>query len=68
VRLAVDGTLYLYLGQDHSYPLRPLLRRGISDTGLRDAIIEALALKPKRHEFNDKSGQVVVRFMSMTGG
>ncbi len=67
VRLAVDGTLYLCLGQDHQYPLRPLLRRGISDAGLRDAIIEALALKPERHEFRDKPGQVV-RFMSMTGG
>jgi len=67
VRLAVDGTLYLCLGQDHCYPLRPLLRRGISDAGLRDAIVEALALKPERHEFHDKPGQVV-RFMSMTGG
>jgi cyclic pyranopterin phosphate synthase len=67
VRLAVDGTLYLCLGQDHHYPLRPLLRRGISDAGLRDAIIEALALKPEHHEFSDKPGQVV-RFMSMTGG
>jgi cyclic pyranopterin phosphate synthase len=67
VRLAVDGTLYLCLGQDHQYPLRPLLRRGISDAGLRDAIIEALALKPERHEFQEKPGQVV-RFMSQTGG
>ena len=67
VRLAVDGTLYLCLGQEHHYPLRPLLRRGISDVGLRDAIIEALALKPERHEFHDKPGQVM-RFMSMTGG
>ena len=67
VRLAVDGTLYLCLGQDHRYPLRPLLRQGISDAGLRDAIIEALALKPERHEFQEKPGQVV-RFMSMTGG
>jgi cyclic pyranopterin phosphate synthase len=67
VRLAVDGTLYLCLGQEHHYPLRPLLRRGISDIGLRDAIIEALALKPERHEFHDKPGQVM-RFMSMTGG
>jgi cyclic pyranopterin phosphate synthase len=67
VRLAVDGTLYLCLGQDHSYPLRPLLRGGVSDAGLRDAIVEALALKPERHEFQDKPGQVA-RFMSMTGG
>lgn len=67
VRLSVDGTLYLCLGQDHKYELRPLLRQGISDAGLKDAIIEALALKPERHEFLDKPGQVV-RFMSMTGG
>jgi cyclic pyranopterin phosphate synthase len=67
VRLAVDGTLYLCLGQDHKYELRPLLRQGISDDGLKEAIIEALALKPERHEFNEKREQVV-RFMSMTGG
>ena len=57
VRLAVDGTLYLCLGQDNRYQLRPLLRQGISDTGLKDAIIEALALKPERHEFLDKPVQ-----------
>jgi cyclic pyranopterin phosphate synthase len=67
VRLAVDGTLYLCLGQDHKYELRPLLRQGISDAGLKEAIIEALALKPERHDFLDNPGQVV-RFMSMTGG
>jgi cyclic pyranopterin phosphate synthase len=43
------------------------LRHGISDADLKDAIIEAIALKPERHEFLDKPGQVV-RFMSMTGG
>jgi cyclic pyranopterin phosphate synthase len=67
VRMAVDGTLYLCLGQDHSYPLRPLLRQGISHEGLKDAIIEALALKPERHEFTEKPGHVM-RCMSLTGG
>jgi cyclic pyranopterin phosphate synthase len=67
VRLSVDGTLYLCLGQEHSYPLRQLLRDGISDADLKAAIIEALALKPAQHEFNEKPGQVV-RLMSMTGG
>ncbi len=67
VRLAVDGTLYLCLGQDHKYELRPLLRQGISDAGLKEAILEALTLKPERHEFKEHPGQVV-RFMSMTGG
>ena len=67
VRLAVDGTLYLCLGQDHKFELRPLLRQGISDAGLQEAIRKALTLKPERHEFVEKPGQVV-RFMSMTGG
>ena len=67
VRLSVDGTLYLCLGQDHRYALRPLLRQGISDDGLKNAIIEAIAVKPEKHTFRDNPGQVV-RFMSMTGG
>ena len=67
VRLSVDGTLYLCLGQDHKYELRPMLRQGISDDGLKNAIIEAIAIKPEKHEFQDKPGQVV-RLMSMTGG
>jgi cyclic pyranopterin phosphate synthase len=67
VRLSVDGTLYMCLGQEHNYPLRDRLRAGISDAELEAAIIEAIALKPERHEFSEKPEQVV-RFMSMTGG
>jgi len=67
VRLSVDGTLYLCLGQDHKYELRPLLRQGVSEDGLKNAIVEAIAIKPEKHEFRDKPGQIV-RFMSMTGG
>lgn len=67
VRLAVDGTMYLCLGQEHSFSFRPLLRDGISDDDLKDAIRAAINLKPERHEFNEKPDQVV-RFMSMTGG
>ena len=67
VRLAVDGTLYLCLGQEHKFEFRPLLRAGISDADLQDAVRHAITLKPERHEFSDKPGQVV-RFMSMTGG
>ena len=54
VRLSADGTLHLCLGQENAVPLRPLLRRGIDDDGLRQAIVEALALKPARHEFNER--------------
>ncbi len=67
VRLSVDGTLYMCLGQEERYPLRPLLRDGISDDELKQHIIRALALKPRDHDFNEKPEQLV-RFMSMTGG
>jgi cyclic pyranopterin phosphate synthase len=67
VRLAVDGTLHLCLGQDDAVALRPLLREGVSDQQLRDAIVGAIALKPERHEFSDRP-EKVVRFMSRTGG
>ena len=67
VRLSVDGTLYLCLGQDDKLDLRPLLRAGASDAALEQAIISAISRKPERHEFRDKPEQVL-RFMSMTGG
>lgn len=67
VRLSVEGTLYLCLGQENKYEFRPLLRQGISDDGLKEAITEAIAMKPERHEFRDNP-EKVVRFMSLTGG
>ena len=67
VRLSVDGTLYLCLGQDDKVELRPLLRQGISDEDLKKVLIDAIGLKPEKHEFKDKPEQVV-RLMSMTGG
>ncbi len=67
VRLSTDGTLYLCLGQDDKLELRPLLRAGISDDELKNVLIQAIGLKPEKHEFNEKPEQVV-RLMSMTGG
>ncbi len=67
VRLTVDGTLHLCLGQEHSYPLRDLLRSGINDTELEQHIIKAIALKPENHEFSENPTKLV-RFMSQTGG
>ena len=67
VRLSVDGSLYLCLGDEHKFELRPLLRAGITDEDLEAAIITAINLKPEKHVFNENPDQVV-RFMSMTGG
>lgn len=67
VRVSVDGTIYLCLGQNDKFELRPLLRAGASDDDLLDAIKQAIALKPERHEFNEKPRHVL-RFMAKTGG
>lgn len=67
VRITVDGTLYTCLGQENNVELRPLLRAGISDGKLKQAIIRAIELKPERHEFTTQPGKIV-RFMSLTGG
>ena len=67
VRIAVDGTAYMCLGQDETFEFRPLLRGDCSDSELDAAIVEAINLKPERHEFREAPHKVM-RFMSMTGG
>jgi GTP 3',8-cyclase len=67
VRLSVDGTIYTCLGNEHKLELRPLLRAGCSDADIENAVLEAIALKPERHEFRERP-EKIVRFMSMTGG
>jgi cyclic pyranopterin phosphate synthase len=67
VRISVDGTLYLCLGQDDKFEFQPLLRSGASDEEIEQAILGAIARKPARHEFRE-APKKLVRFMSMTGG
>jgi cyclic pyranopterin phosphate synthase len=67
VRLGVDGTLYLCLGQNDQVPLGTMMREGASDADLVEAIHQGIRAKPERHEFNERPQQIV-RFMSQTGG
>ena len=67
VRMAVDGTLYMCLGQEHQYALAPLLKKNVSDADLQAAIQAAIHLKPLQHTFNEEPKKIV-RIMSMTGG
>ena len=67
VRLSADGTLYMCLGQDDSYPLREILRQGCTDAELEQHIRTAIDHKPHRHEFTERP-EKIVRFMSFTGG
>ncbi|MBB1592909.1 GTP 3',8-cyclase MoaA [Achromobacter sp. UMC46] len=67
VRLGVDGTLYLCLGQEAQVPLGRLLRGGASDAELVRAIRAGIAAKPARHDFVGRPERIV-RFMAQTGG
>jgi cyclic pyranopterin phosphate synthase len=71
VRVTCTGTLYMCLGQEDSADLRAPLRSSDSDEPLRAAIREAIARKPKGHDFvidRRHSGPAVPRHMNMTGG
>lgn len=67
VRLGVDGTLYLCLGQEDKADLGALMRAGADNAALLAAIRAAIAHKPERHEFTTRP-EKIVRFMAQTGG
>lgn len=67
VRLSVEGDLYLCLGQNDKISLRDKMRQGISESELTQLILQAIAAKPEKHEFEQKPQQMV-RIMSMSGG
>lgn len=67
VRLSVDGVLYPCLGQEHSEPLRALLRAGCDDAELKARLRLVIARKPQGHEFTT-SPSAIPRLMAITGG
>ena len=71
VRLTCTGTLFMCLGQDDAADLRAVLRRGASEAELETAVREAIARKPKGHDFiidRRHPAPSVGRTMSLTGG
>ena len=71
VRLTCTGTLFMCLGQDDAADLRAPLRASSSDEPLLAAIDEAIARKPKGHDFvidRRTRRPAVARHMSVTGG
>jgi cyclic pyranopterin phosphate synthase len=71
VRLTCTGTLYMCLGREDSADLRTPLRNSEGDAALQAAIDEAIARKPKGHDFviDRRTKQPAVsRHMSTTGG
>jgi cyclic pyranopterin phosphate synthase len=69
VRLTAEGRLLLCLGQEHSVDLRQVLRtHPLDDEALKEAIVNAMAIKPKGHDFDLSAKPVLLRHMNMTGG
>ncbi|MSO90868.1 MAG: GTP 3',8-cyclase MoaA [Acetobacteraceae bacterium] len=71
VRLTCTGTLFMCLGQEDSADLRSVLRAGVDDVGLDQAIRAAISRKPKGHDFiidRRHDRPAVGRHMSVTGG
>ena len=69
VRVTVEGRLLLCLGNEHSVDLRETLRQYPDDIErLQQVIIDAMDLKPEKHEFDLNDEPQIVRFMNMTGG
>jgi cyclic pyranopterin phosphate synthase len=71
VRVTCTGTLYMCLGQEDAADLRAPLRRSGENALLEAAITEAIARKPKGHDFIiDRRHQrpALARHMNVTGG
>lgn len=69
VRLTVEGRLLLCLGNEHSIDLKAVLRAtDFSEQQLKQTIIDAIQIKPEKHEFNVKEQPIILRYMNMTGG
>ncbi len=71
VRLTCTGQLFMCLGQEDAADLRAPVRASEDDELLLKAIGDAIARKPKGHDFiidRDHARPAVSRHMSMTGG
>ncbi len=71
VRVTCTGTLFMCLGQEDAADLRSVLRASEGNDLLYDAIDEAIARKPKGHDFvidRRHKRPALARHMSVTGG
>jgi cyclic pyranopterin phosphate synthase len=71
VRLTCTGRLYMCLGQEDAADLRAPLRASEANDRLERAIEDAIARKPKGHDFiidRRHNRPAVGRHMSVTGG
>lgn len=69
VRLTTEGQLLLCLGQEHSMDLKRIVRAHPGDRErLKQALFEAMTLKPLGHDFQLQGQTQILRYMNKTGG
>lgn len=69
VRLTAEGRLLLCLGNEHSVDLKQILRSNPDNLpALKNAIVDAMQIKPEKHDFDLSEKPVIFRHMSVTGG
>ncbi|MEZ5585021.1 MAG: GTP 3',8-cyclase MoaA [Candidatus Competibacteraceae bacterium] len=69
VRVSAEGRLLLCLGQEHSVDLRHVMRAHPGNRErLKQAIVAAMAIKPRGHDFQLSGQPIILRHMSHTGG
>jgi cyclic pyranopterin phosphate synthase len=70
VRITCTGRLYTCLGREDGADLREAMRADASGEKLREAILGAIAAKPKGHDFDARrlATPASPRTMSTTGG
>jgi cyclic pyranopterin phosphate synthase len=68
LRLTPDGKIRTCLFSDEEINLRDLLRKGGTDSDLRESLLEALRAKPERHHINTSQFKKCQRNMSAIGG
>lgn len=69
VRLTAEGRLLLCLGNEHSVDLKKVIRANPGNMEkLKQTIIEAMQIKPEKHEFDLTEQPIILRHMSATGG
>ncbi len=69
VRVTAEGRLLLCLGQEYSIDLRRALRANPTDDArVKQAIVGAMSIKPRGHDFALNGHPLILRHMNATGG
>ena len=68
VRLTAKGELILCLGQKDSVSLRDALRSGMTDTEIKQLIVDAITKKPEKHFFDSVIDNISSSQMVEIGG